>query len=87
MLNPIATITVESALIPSTSEPEVAADLFQTLIAELLEPTQAPDTPPAPQSPLLGKGGEYASPQRDAAETISEGVGVGCVVHVRSSAI
>ena len=50
MLNPISTITVESALIPATSEPETAGvDLFQNLIAELLESAAAPDSPPVPQ--------------------------------------
>ena len=52
MLNPISTITVESALAPATSEPESASpDLFQSLIAELLEPTTAaaPNSPMVPQ--------------------------------------
>ena len=50
MLNPISTITVESGLIPATSEPETAGvDLFQNLFSELLESAAAPDSPPVPQ--------------------------------------
>ena len=56
MLNPISTITVESALMPATSEPESATpDLFQTLIAELLTTTAAPDTLPDPPPVAMEK--------------------------------